>query len=66
MALRFGYGGFFAVIGIYDGWSMPCEKGNRFPPKTGPGAQFEDVLSHIGFVTPLMLASFVIGGLARP
>lgn len=63
-ALRIVYGGFFAAIGFYGGWSMLSGKSNPFPPKPGPGAQFQDALLQTGFMIPLMLGSFVIGGLA--
>lgn len=61
---RIAYGGFFLVVGLYGGYSVFSGGGNPFAPDPGPAADFQNALEATGFVVPLMLACYVIGGTA--
>lgn len=61
---RIGYGGFFVIVGLYGSYSLFSGGGNPFDVEAGPGADFQRALEETGFVVPVMLACFIIGGSA--
>ena len=63
-ALRIAYGGFFLAIGIYSFWLIATGAPNPFLAGEGPGPEFQRAMDATGVLTPLMLAMYVIGGLA--
>ena len=63
-AFRMAYGGFFVAVGLYGGVSLLSGDGNPFDVQPGPGADFQAALEGTGFVVPVMLLCFVIGGAA--
>lgn len=63
-ALRIAYGGFFAVVGAWGAISLARGEGNPFVSGSGPGPDFQEAMEATGFLVPLMLAMFILGGLA--
>lgn len=62
--LRIAYGGFFIFVGLYGGYSILAGRGNPFTVEPGPGADFQSALEATGFVVPVMLTCYVLGGAA--
>lgn len=61
---RVAYGAFYLAVGLYGGFSLLAGRGNPFTVEAGPGADFQDALQATGFIIPLMLTCYVIGGAA--
>lgn len=61
---RFGYGAFFALVGLYGSFSLLSGAGNPFSVEPGAGAAFQEALDETGFIVPVMLACYVVGGFA--
>lgn len=61
---RAGYGLFFILIGAYGGLSLLSGRGNPFDSAPGAGTEFQNALEATGFMHPLMLGCYVIGGVA--
>ena len=63
--LRFAYGGFFAAISAFSIFSLVQGRGNPFLPElSGIAAQFQVAMEATGFLVPIMLACFLVGGIA--
>lgn len=61
---RIAYGAFYLLVGMYGGYSLLSGGGNPFGVEPGPGADFQAALEETGFVVPIMLLCFSVGGAA--
>ena len=61
-ALRLCYGGFFVAVALYSGWALLSGQGNPFVSGDGPGPRFQHALLETGFMIPLMLVLYFVGG----
>ena len=60
--LRLAYAAFFIAVALYSGWSLLSGQGNPFISGDGPGPRFQQALLETGFMIPLMLIFYFIGG----
>ena len=64
-AFRIAYGGFFLVTSLIAIRSLVRGMGNPFVPDlSGVAEQFQAAMASTGFLVPIMLGCFAIGGLA--